>query len=654
MKHCPVCQEMELTPVLTRQGVEVDLCSQCEGIGLDKDLIFYFTKFPDYWQKKITEAQLKHAPLDWVEFGVKIQYDPPSGRIWLDKESIKKFSLDKLKINVDKQFYFDGEFEGVTQDAYMPNSRIGLLPLPNLLLSSMVSLAGLYGVAILFSWLPVVLLRMPVLAIFPLGILVLILQLLFSPAWMDVLLKTFYQVDWTDIAILEKNYPQWILFLRETCQSKGISLPRIGVIPDGSPQSFIYGNHSNNSRLIVSEGLLDLLNSDEINAVTAHEIGHAVLGDMVLMTSGQLVPLVFNYWYLNLTQGRPVQDKYAAGRYAAATAAYGVSALSSSVILWSSRVREYSADRFAAELTGHPEKLCSALVKVGYGQSGRITGHKKNSRSENFQAVSVLGIFDREQALSLTAVSTLKHLSKWDFWNPWAMYYELFSTHPLLAKRVRLLNNLSEYLGKEPYVRLDDKRPESFWVNFIFELMMNLAPVVCIVLVVILGILGLEHQGIHGLGLVIAALGLGYFIKILMAYPSVDFLSMNIHALLKKIKVSYVRPVACRIRGRIAGQGASTALDSENLLIHDETGMMLVDYEPLLTYWDRFIGLYKEKNIFDKEVEIFGWYRRSPVPYIEIREVRDNNGRYKCYIYDVKFYCAIFLMFIGLLISMIF
>ena len=60
--QCPHCKEIQLVPVLAKNGVMVDYCPQCEGIWLDKGEIFYFTKIPAYLDWKIKEALKNPRP----------------------------------------------------------------------------------------------------------------------------------------------------------------------------------------------------------------------------------------------------------------------------------------------------------------------------------------------------------------------------------------------------------------------------------------------------------------------------------------------------------------------------------------------------------------------------------------------------------------
>ena len=66
--------------------------------------------------------------------------------------------------------------------------------------------------------------------------------------------------------------------------------PRIGLIPGRNPTAFTYGLLRSNARIVVTEGLFEFLNEDEARAVVAHELGHIVNRDFILMTmAGMLV-----------------------------------------------------------------------------------------------------------------------------------------------------------------------------------------------------------------------------------------------------------------------------------------------------------------------------------------------------------------------------
>ena len=148
---------------------------------------------------------------------------------------------------------------------------------------------------------------------------------------------------------------------------------RSGLIHDGA-QRFPYGHHPGNMRIVITQGILDLLEPEEVEGVVAHEIGHGKNWDMLLMTVVQLVPLLLFFIYRSALRfgGRGKGKGY---RIAVAVSAYVLYIASEYVVLWFSRCREYYADRFAGNVTGNPGALASALVKIGYGPWRRATRH---------------------------------------------------------------------------------------------------------------------------------------------------------------------------------------------------------------------------------------------------------------------------------------
>jgi hypothetical protein len=122
------------------------------------------------------------------------------------------------------------------------------------------------------------------------------------------------------------------------------------------------------------------------------------------------------------------------------------------LVLYLSRVREYFADHSAAEVTGNPNGLSRALVKIAYGIVTTAETTKQPSRL--LQGTRALGIYDAKAAMSAgTAYQTASDPAQigkvflWDMYNPWGGWLELNSTHPLTGKRVRALSTYAEQLG---------------------------------------------------------------------------------------------------------------------------------------------------------------------------------------------------------------
>ena len=187
-----------------------------------------------------------------------------------------------------------------------------------------------------------------------------------------------------------------------------MSVPSIGMIEDGAPAAFTYGHHPNNARVVISRGILELLEPSEVEAVVAHELGHARNWDMALMTMANLVPLLLYFLYRFAINRRKVGWIVGIG-------AYVIYIVSEYLVLWFSRTREYYADRFAGQVTGNPNALASALVKIAYGlaaqegSSSEICEDKEQeksrqkelSREQRIAALGPMNIFDKSTAVTV-------------------------------------------------------------------------------------------------------------------------------------------------------------------------------------------------------------------------------------------------------------
>lgn len=664
---CPNCKDKDLVSVMTQQGVEVDFCSQCEGIWLDKDEIFHFTKIPTYLKSKIEEAVKLQKPssrlsplsgrpmveLPLLEGEINIDYCPESGGIWLDKDEINKLPVIKANVQIDR---------GIFSKEKVSLPKI-LFPLPNLAFRSGMVLFGMYALLTIFLIILVELTKIPASFALIAGIIVATIHFLLGPFLMDLSLRFLFKMRWVWPADLPVNLSN---FINKVCNDKKIKFPRMGIILDGSPNAFTYGHHPNNARIVITQGLLDLLNEEESEAVVAHEIGHVVHWDILIMTLAQLVPLILYYIYKTLIRMRSRgRDKSAPYRLAIAISAYVLYIISEFIVLWFSRIREFFADRFSGEVTGNPNNLASALVKIGYGLAGDDTRKidiKQKDRRDTLSAIGPMGIFDSKTA-KILAVSgytgpikmggavdkeKLKDAAKWDLWNPWATYYELQSTHPLIAKRIKFLSNQSSVLGREPYIEFNERKPESYWDEFLVDLLIKVLPFIVVVLGIVLFAI---RQEVFFLWLGLFVFGSAYLMQTLFSYPSYDFAEMNVKSLLKKVKVSAIRPVPCSIKGKIIGRGIPGLIFSEDFVMQDETGIIFLDYQQPLGIFNFLFGLLRAAKYINQDVKIIGWYRRSPVPYIEIKKFTIGDKESICFVYHVKLIFSITIIILGFIMA---
>ncbi len=241
---CPNCVHSQLVPVMTKEGVEIDFCPQCEGIWLDRDEIYHFTHTPSYLKTSIEEAKKSQKPSSklspvsgrpMVELSIagdtiKIDYCPESEGIWLDKDEINRLPAIKSRIQIDK-----GTFE--KKEIPLPKT---LLALPNLSFRSGMVLFGMYALLTLFLIILVELTEISALAALIIGLLCASIHFLFGPFLMDLSLRFLYRIKWVSPTALPAHLHQ---FMSKVSQSKNIKFPRVGIIFDGAPNAFTYGHH---------------------------------------------------------------------------------------------------------------------------------------------------------------------------------------------------------------------------------------------------------------------------------------------------------------------------------------------------------------------------------------------------------------------------
>ena len=720
--NCPRCTTTGMIPMMTRQGVEIDYCPDCRGIWLDKGEIYYFTKQPADIYRELKEAAKHGRPgnracprtghkmneIKVLNGEVALDYSPYSGGIWFDDSELETllahygdtFSLQidrtasayavpgavapgaafsdeplDLSSDIGAQLDAPGNSQtggvaasaGASISSAPPLRRLprGALPvLPSLAVRSVSVLFLLYALltvvlitATLFTPLTpeVALITSVIIAAF---------QFLLGPYIMDLTLRWFYKVRWVSCEQLPGHLKS---FIYSTCMKHKMKHPRMGIIMDGSPNAFTYGHTPNNARIVITRGLMDLLSEEEVKSVVAHEIGHALHWDMLVMTMAHLVPMILYYIYRTLIRMRSRgKDNSAPIRIGIAIGAYILYIVSEYIVLWLSRTREYYADRFAGNETGNPNALASGLVKIGYGLAGKDSQKQKKEKSGGRQrglsAVGALGIFDSKAGVSMVASSissvsaarsmggevdkeTLKNAMKWDMWNPWAMYYELHSTHPLIAKRITHISTQAEVMGQEPYIRFNLRQPESYWDEFFVDLLIKFLPLLSFL--IISGAYGFTRDP-QLIGVALIATGLASFVKTKFVYQADFFPPMAVSSLLKKVKVSGVRPVPCKLQGTIIGRGIPGLIWSEDFVMQDETGIIFMDYHQPIPLWNFFFGLLKGKAYANQPAEVTGWFRRAPIPYLELKSITvAGEGTRSCYTYFMKYLLSFLLIAVG-------
>lgn len=167
---------------------------------------------------------------------------------------------------------------------------------------------------------------------------------------------------------------QWLVdTVARQARQAGIGMPEVGIFDTPDANAFATGMSRNSALVAVSTGLLQNMNTDEVEAVIGHEISHVANGDMVTMALMQGVVNTFVYFFATII-GHVVdrvvfktERGYGPAYYITqmvAQIALGI--LASMLVMWFSRYREFRADAGGANLAGR-EKMIGALRALQRG-----------------------------------------------------------------------------------------------------------------------------------------------------------------------------------------------------------------------------------------------------------------------------------------------
>ena len=219
--------------------------------------------------------------------------------------------------------------------------------------------------------------------------------------------------------VTREQLPRVYNVVERMTQKIGLPMPKIYVIPTDSPNAFATGRNPKHASVAVTEGILNLLNDEELEGVLAHELGHVNNRDILISSvaatiAGAITWLRYGAYF----GGMGNRDDRRGGGMGALLMLILAPIAAMLIQMAVSRSREYQADETGAHFTGNPYALASALAKLD-AYSRRVPMMGTPSTAHLFIIQPLLGM---------------------NFGN-------LFSTHPPIAKRIeRLTGRPAEFM----------------------------------------------------------------------------------------------------------------------------------------------------------------------------------------------------------------
>jgi len=211
--------------------------------------------------------------------------------------------------------------------------------------------------------------------------------------------------------VTREELPRAYAVVERLTQKMGIPMPKLYVIPTDSPNAFATGRDPKHASVAVTQGILQLLNDEELEGVLAHELGHVNNRDILISSIAATIAgaVTFLSRFGFFFGGGDREDRRGGGIGALLMLILAPFA-AMLIQLAVSRSREYQADATGAHFTGNPYALASALGKLD-AYSRRVPMVATPSTAHLFIIQPLLGM----------------------------NFGSLFSTHPPIAKRIERL-----------------------------------------------------------------------------------------------------------------------------------------------------------------------------------------------------------------------
>ncbi|BAY11564.1 zinc metalloprotease HtpX [Calothrix sp. NIES-2098] len=472
-------------------------------------------------------------------------------------------------------------------------------------------------------------------------LMVLAIVMALSPWLLDWLLKKFYGQTELSKEILNGYSRETIRVLQRSCQQRGWQFPKLRILPIAAPIALTYGNLARNARIVVSQGLLEQLADDEIAVIYASQFGQIVHRDFVVMSVVLLVTMIVYRLYHQISEwGSKYQGVWRWPAIIVASFAYGIWCLLTGTTLWLSKLRLYYSDRLASEITGNPNALIRALLKLSIGVAADIA--KQQQTSWQLESLNILAPVSYQQSISLGSVAghiPFTSLLMWENFNPYRRWFTLNNTHPLIGDRIQRLCKIARHWHLEPELHLTTEqalrgKPQPFllqiapWLGiplgFLFAGLIWLLWQLAFAMK-ILNLKWIYEDWSFVTGCLLIGFSIGMVIRMNAFFPDIQPANVQtddrLPNLLANPSAMPIDSINVCLAGRLLGrQGVGNCL-AQDLILQTNIGLVKLHHIPWLGQ------SINPQDWIGRQITVVGWFRRGATPWIDIQSLQAQNGK---------------------------
>ncbi len=166
--------------------------------------------------------------------------------------------------------------------------------------------------------------------------------------------------------VTEQEAPELYAVVRSLAQKANVPMPRVAIIPEEAPNAFATGRDPAHAVVAATEGILRILDRDELEAVLGHELGHVTNRDILIgAIAATLAGALTHLAQMAMWTGGGRRDDREGGSGIVGLVAIVLAPVAAAIVqAMISRQKEFRADESGATLTGKPLALASALRKL--------------------------------------------------------------------------------------------------------------------------------------------------------------------------------------------------------------------------------------------------------------------------------------------------